>query len=160
MSNINLAFSVVFVVALVGMVGTKLWLASRQTRPAAPHRKDVPVQFLQTIPLAAHQRAADYTVERTRLTMVEVVVSAALLIALTLLGGIQQIDLAVTDWLGRGYVGQMALVAIGVAITGVGDLPFDYLRPFVIEEKFGFNRMTKKLFFLDLLKGIVLGAAV
>src|ERR1700682_4216246 len=114
MSNINLAFSVVFVVALVGMVGTKLWLASRQIRHVAAHRKDVPVQFLQTIPLAAHQRAADYTVERTRLTMVEVVVSAALLIALTLLAGIQQIDLAVTDWLGRGYVVQVAVGGLAV----------------------------------------------
>ena len=160
MSNFNLAFSVVFVVALVGMVGTKLWLASRQIRHVVAHRKDVPPQFLQTIPLAAHQRAADYTVERTRLTMVEVVISAALLIVLTLLGGIQQIELTVSDWLGRGYVGQMALVAIVVAITSVVDLPFDYIRHFVIEEKFGFNRMTKKLFFLDLVKGIVLGAAI
>src|SRR5476649_2867073 len=160
MSNFNLAFSIVFVVALVGMVGTKLWLASRQIRHVVAHRKDVPPQFLQTIPLAAHQRAADYTVERTRLTMVEVVISAALLIVLTLLGGIQQIELAVSDWLGRGYVGQMALVAIVVAITSVVDLPFDYIRHFVIEEKFGFNRMTKKLFFLDLVKGIVLGAAI
>src|ERR1700710_1934127 len=160
MSNMNLAFSVVFVVALVAMVGTKLWLASRQIRHVAAHRAQVPPQFTHTIALAAHQRAADYTVERTRLTMVEVVISAALLVALTLLGGIQQIELAVSDSLGRGYVGQMALVAIVVAITSVVDLPFDYIRHFVIEEKFGFNRMTKKLFFLDLVKGIVLGAAI
>jgi len=125
MSNFNLAFSIVFVVALVGMVGTKLWLASRQIRHVVAHRKDVPPQFLQTIPLAAHQRAADYTVERTRLTMVEVVISAALLIVLTLLGGIQQIELTVSDWLGRGYVGQMALVAIAVGILAVtGGLTF------------------------------------
>src|ERR1700734_2085727 len=130
MPNINLAFSVIFVVALVGMVGTKLWLASRQIRHVAANRLSVPSQFLQSIPLAAHQRAADYTVERTRLTMIEVVIGAALLIALTLLGGVQQIELAVSDWLGRGYVGQMALVAIVVAITGIVDLPFDYIRHF------------------------------
>src|ERR1700680_460913 len=86
--------------------------------------------------------------------------SVVFVVALVGLGGVQQIALSVTDWLDRGYVGQMALVAIVVAITGVVDLPFDYIRHFVIEEKFGFNRMTKKLFFLDLLKGIVLGAAI
>ncbi len=77
MSNLNLVVSVVFVVALVAMVGTKLWLASRQIRHVAANRNDVPQQFTGTIALAAHQRAADYTVERTRLTMIEVVVSAA-----------------------------------------------------------------------------------
>ena len=98
MSNLNLVFSAVFVVALVAMVGTKLWLASRQIRHVAANRNDVPQQFTGTIPLAAHQRAADYTVERTRLTMIEVVVSAAVLIALTLLGGVQQLDLAISDF--------------------------------------------------------------
>jgi STE24 endopeptidase len=160
MSHLNLVFSVVFVVALVAMVGTKLWLASRQIRHVAAHRQHVPHQFIHTIPLAAHQRAADYTIERTRLTMAEVVVSAAVVVALTLLGGVQQLDLALSDWLGRGYVGQIALVAVVVAITSIIDLPFDYIRHFVIEEKFGFNRMTKKLFFLDLAKGVVLGAAI
>jgi STE24 endopeptidase len=160
MSNLNLVFSAVFVVALVAMVGTKLWLASRQIRHVAAHRSGVPAQFTGTIALSAHQRAADYTVERTRLTMIEVVVSAVLLIALTLLGGVQQLDLAITDWLGRGYVGQIALVAAVIVITGLVDLPFDYIRHFVIEEKFGFNRMTKKLFFADLVKGVALGAVI
>ena len=70
-------------------------------------------QFAGTIALTAHQRAADYTVERTRLTMIEIVVSAAVLIGLTLLGGVQALDLGLSDWLGRGYVGQIALVAGG-----------------------------------------------
>jgi STE24 endopeptidase len=160
MSNLNLVVSVVFVVALVAMVGTKLWLASRQIRHVAANRNDVPQQFTGTIALAAHQRAADYTVERTRLTMIEVVVSAAVLVALTLLGGVQQLDLAISGWLGRGYLGQIVLVASVIAITSLVDLPFDYIRHFVIEEKFGFNRMSKKLFFVDLVKGVLLGIAV
>jgi STE24 endopeptidase len=160
MSNLNLMVSVVFVVALVAMVGTKLWLASRQIRHVAANRNQVPQQFTGTIALAAHQRAADYTVERTRLTMIEVVVSAAVLVALTLLGGVQQLDLAISGWLGRGYLGQIALVGSVIAITSLIDLPFDYIRHFVIEEKFGFNRMSKKLFFVDLVKGVLLGIAV
>jgi STE24 endopeptidase len=160
MSNLNLVVSVVFVVALVAMVGTKLWLASRQIRHVAANRNQVPQQFTGTIALAAHQRAADYTVERTRLTMIEVVVSAAVLVALTLLGGVQQLDLAISGWLGRGYLGQIALVASVIAITSLVDLPFDYIRHFVVEEKFGFNRMSKKLFFVDLVKGVLLGVVI
>jgi len=155
----TLYFTVLFVVAVVAMVGTKLWLASRQIRFVARHREQVPSQFAGTIALTAHQRAADYTVERTRLTMIEIVVGAAVLIGLTLLGGVQALDLTITDWLGRGYIGQIALVAAVIAITSAIDLPFDYYRQFVIEQRFGFNRMSKRIFVVDRLKGVLLGAA-
>ncbi|WP_144108879.1 M48 family metallopeptidase [Paraburkholderia sp. BCC1886] len=155
----TLTFTVLFIVAVVAMVGTKLWLASRQIRFVARHREQVPSQFSNTIALTAHQRAADYTVERTRLTMIEIVVGAAVLIGLTLLGGVQWLDLSISDWLGRGYVGQIVLVAAVLAINGVIDLPFDYYRQFVVEQRFGFNRMSKGIFFLDRLKGTLLGAA-
>ncbi|MBC8733108.1 M48 family metallopeptidase [Paraburkholderia sp. UCT2] len=155
----TLYFTALFVVAVVAMVGTKLWLASRQIRFVVAHREQVPSQFANTIALTAHQRAADYTVERTRLAMVEIVVGAAVLIWLTLLGGVQMLDLAISDWLGRGYVGQIALVAAVIAITSAIDLPFDYYRQFVVEQRFGFNRMRKSLFFFDRLKGALLGIA-
>jgi STE24 endopeptidase len=155
----TLYFTVLFAIAVVAMVCTKLWLASRQIRFVAAHREQVPGQFAATIALTAHQRAADYTVERTRLTMIEIVVSAAVLIGLTLLGGVQVLDLAISDWLGRGYVGQIALIAAVIAITSVIDLPFDYYRQFGIEERFGFNRMGKGIFFADRIKGVLLGAA-
>ena len=155
----TLYFTVLFAIAVVAMVGTKLWLASRQIRFVAAHRGQVPGQFAGTIALTAHQRAADYTVERTRLTMIEIVVSAAVLIGLTLLGGVQVLDLSISDWLGRSYIGQIALIAAVIAITGAIDLPFDYYRQFVIEERFGFNRMGKGIFFADRIKGLLLGAA-
>jgi STE24 endopeptidase len=154
-----LTFTIVFAAAVLAMVGTKLWLASRQIRFVAAHRGEVPRQFAGTIALSAHQRAADYTIERTRLTMLEVVVSAAVLIALTLLGGVAALNALIAERLGFGYAGQIALVAAVVAITSAIDLPFDYYRQFVVEERFGFNRMTKRIFFADLLKGILLGAA-
>ena len=155
----TLYFTVLFAIAVVAMVGTKLWLASRQIRFVAAHRGQVPGQFAGTIALTAHQRAADYTVERTRLTMIEIVVSAAVLIGLTLLGGVQALDLSISDWLGRSYIGQIALIAAVIAITGAIDLPFDYYRQFVIEERFGFNRMGKGIFFADRIKGLLLGTA-
>jgi STE24 endopeptidase len=155
----TLYFTALFIVAVVAMVGTKLWLASRQIRFVVAHREQVPSQFATTIALTAHQRAADYTVERTRLAMVEIVVGAAVLIWLTLLGGVQMLDLAISDWLGRGYVGQIALVAAVIAITSAIDLPFEYYRQFVVEQRFGFNRMSKSLFFFDRLKGALLGIA-
>ncbi|MDG0027155.1 M48 family metallopeptidase [Trinickia sp. Y13] len=151
-------FTVLFAVMVVAMVSTKLWLASRQIRFVAAHRDAVPRQFAETIKLEAHRRAADYTVVRTRLSMLEIVVGAVLVVALTLLGGVQALDRAVSAWFGQGYAGQIALVAAVVVITSVVDLPFDYYRQFVVEERFGFNRMTRAIFFADLAKGAALGA--
>jgi STE24 endopeptidase len=154
-----LYFSVLFVVGVLAMVATKLWLASRQIRFVAAHRGAVPAQFTATIPLAAHQRAADYTVARTRLGMIEIVLGAVVLIALTLLGGVQALDLGISDVIGRDYVGQIALIGAVLAISGVVELPLDYYRQFVVEERFGFNRMTKRIFIMDRIKGLLIGAA-
>lgn len=154
------SFTLLFALAVLAMVVTKLWLASRQIRFVAAHRNGVPAQFSATIPLTAHQRAADYTVERTRLTMLEIVVSAAVLVGLTLLGGVGALDTLLTGWLGRGYGQQVALVAAVLVIMSVIDVPFEYYRQFGIEQRFGFNRMTKRLFFTDMLKNSLLGAAL
>ncbi len=153
-----LIFSALFVIAAVAMVATKLWLASRQVRFVAAHRGAVPAQFSATIPLSAHQRAADYTITRTRLGVLEILLSAVVLIVLTLLGGVQALDFGISGWLGRSYVGQMALVAAVLAVSGIVELPLDYYRQFVIEERFGFNRMTKRMFFVDRIKGLLIGA--
>ncbi|RQR41963.1 MULTISPECIES: M48 family metallopeptidase [unclassified Burkholderia] len=154
------SFTLLFAIAVLAMVVTKLWLASRQIRFVAAHRNSVPAQFSATIPLTAHQRAADYTVERTRLAMFEIVVSAAVLVGLTLLGGVGALDTLLTGWFGRGYGQQVALVAAVLAITSVIDVPFEYYRQFGIEQRFGFNRMTKRLFFTDMLKNTLLGAVL
>ncbi|MCR4464780.1 M48 family metallopeptidase [Burkholderia sp. SCN-KJ] len=154
------SFTLLFAIAVLAMVVTKLWLASRQIRFVAAHRNSVPAQFSATIPLTAHQRAADYTVERTRLAMFEIVVSAAVLVGLTLLGGVGALDTLLTGWFGRGYGQQVALVAAVLAITSVIDVPFEYYRQFGIEQRFGFNRMTQRLFFTDMLKNTLLGAVL
>ncbi|KWC14199.1 M48 family metallopeptidase [Burkholderia ubonensis] len=154
------SFTLLFALAVLAMVVTKLWLASRQVRFVAAHRNRVPARFSATIPLSAHQRAADYTVERTRLTMLEIVVSAAVLVGLTLLGGVGALDALLSGWLGRGYGQQVALVAAVFAVTSVVDVPFEYYRQFGIEQRFGFNRMAKRLFFTDMLKNVLLGAAL
>ncbi|RKP59271.1 M48 family metallopeptidase [Pararobbsia silviterrae] len=149
-----------FVIALLAMVATKLWLASRQIRHVASHRAAVPERFAQTISLESHQRAADYTIARTRLTMVEIVVGAVLLVVLTLFGLLQWLNIAITSWLGHGFAAQLGLIAAVAIITSLVDLPFDYYRQFVVETRFGFNRMTPKLFALDLVKTVALGVAL
>jgi len=154
------AFSVLFVSFLVLTVIVRFWLGSRHIHHILKHRHAVPPQFSEKIPLAAHEKAADYSVAKTKLSLVMLLAGTATLIGFTLLGGLQFVSGMLQSRLGYGIVEQIALIVSFGLISGAIDLPFDMYKQFVLEEKFGFNKMTFGLFFMDMLKGLLLGAAI
>ena len=154
------ALTLAFAAFLVAGLVVKFWLASRQIRHVARHREAVPAMFESTVTLAAHQKAADYTVAKTRFGLLELAFGAAMLIAWTLLGGLDALNHFLRDALGIGMTQQLALMAGFALIGGLVELPFTLYQTFVIEERFGFNKMSLKLWVIDLLKSTVLGAAI
>ncbi len=110
--------------------------------------------------MSAHQKAADYTIAKTKLGLIELLVSAVVLIGFTLLGGLQWLSAQLLQMVGSGMTYQIGLIVAFALISSVIDLPFSYYRQFVLEAKFGFNKMTIGLFIADLIKGVVLGAAI
>ncbi len=149
-----------FVAFLLLMVSLKYWLAWRQVRHVAAHADRVPEQFAGRIALDAHRKAAAYTIAKQRLGMLDTAVGAVVLVALTLLGGLQWIADVLAAVVGRGFVFQVLVVAAVVALISLIDLPFAWYRQFRLEQAFGFNRMTPRLFVIDLLKSIALSAAL
>jgi len=152
--------TLLFVVFLLAMVGVRLWLANRQIRHVLSHRAEVPAEFATRIGLASHQKAADYTTARVRLGMLELVFDAAVLVGLTLLGGLQTIDLWVSSLTTHDLLRQVLLIVVVSVLLGIIGLPFSLYRQFKLEAKFGFNRMTPGLFVGDMLKGLLLGLAL
>ena len=152
-------FSIAFLVALVVMVALRLYLAWRQISHVQACRAAVPDQFAGRIELSAHRKAADYTVVRTRFGVVSLLVEIALLLVLTFGGGLQALhDFWSTRLSGAGY--GVALIFSVMLVSALVDLPLTLYTQFVIEEKFGFNRMTFRLFLIDLLKQTALGLAI
>ncbi|NDC09269.1 MAG: M48 family peptidase [Oxalobacteraceae bacterium] len=154
------SFSLLFAAFLMATLGTKLWLASRHIQHIQRHRDAVPEQFAAKIPLAAHQKAADYTIAKTKLKITLLVLNAVVLIGFTLLGGLQWLSELLTPAFGVGIAYQLALVAAVSIISSLIDLPIDYYKQFTLEERFGFNKMTPGLFFSDLIKHSLVGAAI
>ncbi len=154
------SFSLLFAAFLLATLAVKLWLASRHVRHVALHRDAVPAQFAHKIPLAAHQKAADYTIAKTRLKIVMLTLNAVVVLGFTLLGGLQWLSEQLVSLLDSSMTYQLALVAAVTVISGVIDLPIDYYKQFRLEEKFGFNKMTPSLFFTDLVKHSLVGAAI
>jgi STE24 endopeptidase len=149
-----------FVAFLLLMVGLKYWLSWRHVRHVGRHADAVPPQFADRVSLEAHRKAAAYTIAKTRLGVVDTAVGAAVLIGLTLLGGLQWIADQTSDWFGQGFVFQLAIVAAVVLLLAVVDLPFSWFRQFRIEQRYGFNRMTLKLWVTDLAKSLVLASVL
>ena len=152
-------FSMVFLAALVLMIVLRFWLSARQIAHVRAHRDAVPQQFADRVSLAAHQKAADYTVARTGFARLALGVEILVLLGFTFGGGLQWLD---TFWASRvhGIAYGVALVFSVMAISGLIDLPLSLYRQFVIEARFGFNRMTLRLFFADELKQLVLGLVI
>ncbi|KFI08650.1 M48 family metallopeptidase [Massilia sp. BSC265] len=156
----SLGFSVLFVVFFALTLGVRFWLANRHIRHVLRHRASVPAEFAPKVPLAAHQKAADYTVAKTRLGIASMLWGGVVLIGFTLLGGLQAISTALLGVTGPGMTHQMALVVAFAILSGLLDLPFDWYRQFVLEERFGFNKMTPSLWIADMLKGALVGAVI
>jgi len=155
-----MTFTIAFLIAFLASFGLRHWLAQRQMRFVAKHRNSVPAEFAEKVALAEHQKAADYTIAKLRLGVLENGVSAIILIGFTLLGGLQILNISLSQLLGDGITQQIALLGSIAIISGIVDLPFSWYKQFHLEERFGFNRMGKQLFFIDMIKGLGVGAAI
>lgn len=156
-----ITLTLVFIVLLLATTLTRLWLGSRQIAYVQANRTQVPSAFSANISLEAHQKAADYSTAKTRLTLAEVVIQALLLAALTIGGGLQWLDDSWRNVLTDHEIIRGALVICSaMLISACIDLPFEYYKTFVVDEKFGFNKMTPRMFFTDLIKHGLVGLAL
>ncbi len=156
----SLAFSILFICFFIVTLGLRFWLAGRQLRHVLANRNAVPAEFAAKISLDAHQKAADYTAAKTRFGLISLFFSSAVLIGFTLLGGLNWLAHALLPLTGPGMTFQMGLLVVFAVVSGVLDLPFDYYRQFVLEQRFGFNKMTLGLWLADMVKGVLIGALI
>ena len=156
-------FTAVFATVLVFGLLIRFYLATRQIRHVAKHRAAVPAAFVKTISLASHQKAADYTITKARFGLLEMAFGAALLLGWTLLGGIDFLNQAIGSTSLASYgnlLPQLVLLGAFAVISGFLNLPFTLYSTFKIEERFGFNKTTFRLWLLDGIKGLLVGAVV
>lgn len=158
-------FTLIFITLLICTSIVRFWLATRQIAHVQAKREQVPEAFSEKISLDAHQKAADYSTAKTSLAIKEMGVEVLLLLAFTLGGGLQWLD---TSWAAvlpnHDIIRGALVICSALLISAIVDLPFDYYHTFTIDEKFGFNKMSPKMFWVDLIKhslvGITLGAPI
>lgn len=149
----------IFITVLTLSTVIHLWLARRHIHFVSNHKNKVPDAFKKNISLKDHQKAAHYAIAKSELGSKDILAQASLLILLTLGGLISKIS-NIFDWISSSTLRDIAIILSVMLISSLIDLPFNYYKTFKIDEKFGFNRMTKKLFFSDIYKQIILGLSL
>ena len=157
MMNPSLAMTLALALVLVANLLTKLWLSGRQTRHVAQHRAQVPAAFAHTITLEAHHKAADYTLAKSRVNLIDLALDAVTLLGWTLLGGLDALNQLTLGWMDPGMAQQIVLVLGFTLVGGLIGLPLSLYQTFGIEQRFGFNNTTPKLWLNDLAKGLLVG---
>jgi STE24 endopeptidase len=146
-------FSMIFLVALGLATATQLWLSLRQVRHVLAHRPRVPAAFAGKVTLEEHHKGADYSVAKQRFGRIETAIGLAVLLGWTFGGALNWVDQL---WRGSGH-GQLlsgtGVIVSVMLISAIIDIPASWYRTFVLEERFGFNTSTPRLFVSDLLKG-------
>ncbi|SHE23116.1 M48 family metallopeptidase [methanotrophic endosymbiont of Bathymodiolus puteoserpentis (Logatchev)] len=153
-------FTYIFLIALVLSYSVQFWLSKRQADYVLKHRNQVPEAFTESITLEAHQKAADYTVEKGKLGDIDSVIGIIFLLLLTLGGGI---NLVFDFWAGF----DLSPITAGIAslasiffLMSLLELPTTLYQTFVIEEKYGFNKSTMTQFIKDQLMQLALVAVI
>ncbi|MDB4099344.1 M48 family metallopeptidase [Candidatus Thioglobus sp.] len=152
-------FTFIFLFAISASVLSLLWLNFRQDKAINNSFNAVPEGFSESIKLEDHQKAGNYTKAKLLLNHFEIIFSTIILLIWTIGGGMNWLDIywsqKITDpiLMGTTFIISITLIASFI------DLPFSIYRTFVLEQKFGFNRMTIRTFvgdfFIDIVQGLI-----
>lgn len=153
-------FTVLFAVLLLASTITTAYLALRQIAHVMRHRHQVPDAFAQNVTQQAHEKAALYTVAKAQNGLLTLLMGSIVLLAWTLLGGLHLLNQITLEWLKPGLVQQIVLILAFSFISGIIDLPMSWYQTFVLEQKFGFNKTTLKLWLQDMLKSSLVGLVI
>ncbi len=153
-------FTSIFLICLSASIIVQWFLVQRHIKHIRSNRENVPEAFNDKIPVEAHHKAADYTQAKVKTGLAELIIGAAFLLLWTLAGGLQLLDdawrsLGLSElWTGVG------LILSAFAIMSILDLPMSIYRTFKLEQSFGFNKMTPKIFIIDLVKNAFVGLLI
>ena len=153
-------FTTIFLLSLSISIIVQWFLVQRHISHIRSNRENVPEAFNGKIPVEAHHKAADYTQAKVKTGLAELIIGSVFLLLWTLAGGLQLLDswwrsFGLSEiWTGAGFILSV------FAIMSVLDLPTSVYRTFKLEQSFGFNKMTPKIFIVDLLKNALVGLLI
>ncbi len=160
----SLAWTSVFAAALVASLAMRAWLAARQVRHVARHRGEVPAPFRASVDLAAHQQGRRLHARQDAPRPLADGRRRGHPARLDAVRRPRPLNAGVRDDASRRAGARSPTRSrcspLSSSIGAVLELPFEWYSTFRLEQRFGFNRMTWRLWLVDTAKGVALGAAI
>lgn len=151
---------VIIAFLLVARWAAQLWLEMLNQRHVRAHSGAVPDAFKDVVTPETYAKSVDYTLAKSKYHCVELTWGAIVLAAVLFSGvlpwfyNLFQNTFGHARWAGAAFV-----LSVTILLT-VPDLPFDWYSQFHLEQRFGFNTTTPKIFWLDRVKGLLLGVVI
>ena len=156
----SLTFYYLFLFLLITTTIFQVWLTKRHINHIHKNKITVPAAFSETISISDHQKAADYTISKSKIGIIDLFIQAIFLYLLTLGGGINILTNTFASLINNELViGTIVIISV-IFISSLIDLPLSIYKTFNIDERFGFNRMTAQIFITDLIKQSFLSLAI
>ena len=156
----SITFYYLFIFLLVTTTIFQVWLTKRHIVHIQKNKNKVPSAFSKTISISDHKKAADYTVSKSYIGIIDLFIQAIFLYLITLGGGINIITNIFSNLINNQLIiGAMVIISV-MLISSLIDLPLTLYKTFIIDEKFGFNRMTKYIFITDIIKQLILSVVI
>jgi len=156
----SLTFYYLFIFLLITTTIFQVWLTKRHIAHIDKNKNKVPAAFSKTISILDHKKAADYTIAKSHIGVIDLIIQAIFLYLLTLGGGINMLmDTFSTLINNELVIGAVVIISV-MLISSLVDLPLSIYKTFNIDERFGFNRMTSQIFLTDLIKQSILSIVI
>jgi STE24 endopeptidase len=156
----SITFYYLFIFLLITTTIFQVWLTKRHIVHIQKNKNKVPSAFSKTISISDHKKAANYTISKSYIGIIDLFIQAIFLYLITLGGGINIITNIFSNLINNQLIiGAMVIISV-MLISSLIDLPLTLYKNFIIDEKFGFNRMTKYIFITDIIKQLILSIVI
>ena len=107
-----------------------------------------------------YAKSLEYGTAKYKVEMLTSVMTTVIMLSAIILGWFAWLDQAIRDRYSNDLLVTVIFFGVLILVSMIGNLPISYYSTFVIEEKFGFNKTTKKLFVMDTIKQLLLSVAL
>lgn len=150
----------IFIVMLLARLLAQLWLSYLNRKSVLAHADSIPEPFVGIIDRETYDKSVAYTLAKNRFGRITLVYNALILGIVIVSGFLPWFYELMTGAMGGSiWVNGLYIFAVGVIIS-IPDIPFEWWAQFRLEERFGFNKSTLKLWITDQLKGLAISFAI
>ena len=147
-----MTFTYIFLFLLILSTLTEIYLSIRLNASALKNQNVVPSDFKKIVKPKDHKKAALYTSAKAKINILGFIVQGVFLYILTLGGLINYINELALQIFDNEILQGVVLIFSVIILSSIIEATLGLIKTFVIDEKFGFNKMTLSLYISDLIK--------